>query len=211
MTLLMLVAALLWGCCVLLLLRAVQHPSLVQNVKRLVLAGVFGGAASLMTGLLILANVYLAFAGESLVAEVSIARRGRDRFELTYSPAMQGMGGTRYFELGGDQWSVSGGIVKWHPWLTAIGLKSYHKPMRVSGQYSNLDAQQSHYPTIYPLQGRSDWFWNVLYALDPYLPFIDAAFGSAAYANAEPGPTYEVYVTPSGYIIKRRAQPQRAG
>lgn len=195
-----------WSLCVMLLLRAVRHPSLSRNIRRLALATVLAGAGTLLAGLLVLAQFYMSFADETLIAEVSISRRGAQRFELSYSPVMEGMGGTRYFDLSGDQWSVSGGIVKWHPWLTALGLKSYHKPMRVSGQYSDIDAQRTHYPTIYPLQA-VDWFWELLYWADPYLPFVEAAFGSAAYAAAEPGMKYEVYVTPSGYIIKRRLQP----
>lgn len=210
MTPLTLLALLMWSACALLLIRAVKDPSILKNVRRLILAAVFGGAGTLLTGLLILMHFYLAFSNESLVAEVSIAKRGAQRFELTYSPAVEEMGGTRYFDLEGDQWSISGGIVKWHPWLTALGLKSYHKPMRISGQYADLEAQRSHYPTIYPLQSSGNWFWELLYALDPHLPFVEAAFGSAAYAAAEPGMKYAVYITPSGYMIKRQIDSRRA-
>jgi len=206
-----LLTVLVWGLCAMLLTRAVRHPSITRNLKRLALATVLAGVGTLFTGLLILAHFYVAFVDETLIAEVSVARRGNQRFELTYSPAVEGMGGTRYFDISGDQWSVSGGIVKWHPWLTALGLKSYYKPMRVSGQYSDIEAQRSHYPTVYPLQS-ADWFWEMLYWADPHLPFVEAAFGSAAYAAAEPGMKYEVYVTPTGYLIKRRAAPsQQAG
>ena len=110
---------------------------------------------------------------------------------------------TRIFRLRGDQWTISGGIVKWHPWLTALGLRSYHKPSRVSGQFSELQRQRHNWPTVEALEPDTDRFWEVLYWADPYLPFVEAAYGSSAYVYVEPQWVQEVYVTPSGYLIKR--------
>ena len=106
----------------------------------------------------------------------------------------------------GNQWSISGGIVKWHPWLTAMGLKSYQRPLRLSGQFADLERQRTNFPTVHPLASQTDWVWEWLYRLDPYLPFVEAVYGSAAYAYVEPGVIQEVFVTPSGYVIKRRGQ-----
>ncbi|MBI3321223.1 MAG: hypothetical protein HYZ91_03020 [Candidatus Omnitrophica bacterium] len=105
--------------------------------------------------------------------------------------------------LRGDQWVVSGGIIKWHPWLTMLGLKSYHKPMRISGQFSSLERQRLQAPAIYALEPGVDRLWEGLYWVAPSLPFIEAVYGSSAYVSVDPGITQEIYVTPSGYLIKR--------
>ena len=102
----------------------------------------------------------------------------------------------------------SGGIVKWHSWLTALGLPSYHRAIRVSGQFSRIGMQRAHRPSVYPLGGGVDWLWEMLSRIAPSLPFIEAAYGSSAYVNAEPDGVYQVSVTPTGYLIKRgRATP----
>jgi hypothetical protein len=76
--------------------------------------------------------------------------------------------------------------------------------MRLAGQFSRLDEQRLHLPTVFPLEPRADRLWEALYWTGSYLPFIDAVYGSSAYVYVEPGMVYDVYVTPSGYLIKRR-------
>ena len=49
-----------------------------------------------------------------------------------------------------------------------------------------------------------DRVWEWLYRAEPSVPFIDAVYGSAAYVYVESGTIQEIYVTPSGYVIKRQ-------
>ena len=84
-----------------------------------------------------------------------------------------------------------------------MGVRSYHQPRRLSGQCADLERQRAQPPTVYPLAPDVDWIWELAYRLDPYLPFVEAVYGSSAYAYVEAGVTQEVYVTPSGYLIKR--------
>jgi hypothetical protein len=164
--------------------------------------------------ILIILRLFHAFAGETLVATVTTRRLSPEEFELTYTiPAAQLPPGvaakppssaTQLVRLRGDQWAISGGIVKWHPILAAFGLKSYHKPMRLNGQFSDLRRQRSHLPTICALEPAVDWFWQGLYWSDQRLPFVEAVYGSSAYVYVEPQSVQEVYVTPSGYMIKRK-------
>ncbi len=163
--------------------------------------------------LLILQTMQM-FAGETLIARVTTQRLGDDEFELEYVPLpaprarQAGVDATAlqpiHTRLRGNQWMVSGGIVKWHPWLTVLGLKSYHKPLRLSGQYSDLNQQRTHLPTVHAL-APNDRVWEALYWATPYLPFIDATYGSSALVYVEPSTTFEVFVSPTGYLIKRRA------
>ena len=185
-----------------LVLSAFRRPGVLRTPRTLLSAAGFAILGTLLGGALILLHCFQAFSGATLIARVSAQRLSPPDFELTYTPAGSGEP-IRHVRLAGDQWSISGGIVKWHPWLTALGLKSYHRPMRLSGQFSGLAQQRSHLPTVYALSPVADRFWEALYWADPYLPFVEAVYGSSAYVYVEPGAIQEVYITPSGYLIKR--------
>jgi hypothetical protein len=93
--------------------------------------------------------------------------------------------------------------VKWHPWLTALGLPSYQAPLRISGRFSATRQQQAQPPTVHALRPDLDWFWEALYRADPYLPFVEAVYGSSAFVPVDAKALHEVYATSSGYLIKR--------
>ena len=184
-------------------LGVLRGPGVLRRMRKLVDAAVCVLLGGLLVGVLIFLRAFLAFSGETLVAEVKTRRLSPAEFELTYTLA--GAARVRTMALRGDQWAVSGGLVKWHPWLTAIGWPSYHKPMRLSGQFSKLEEQRRRPPTVEEIaEPGVDRFWEVLYRADPYLPFVEAVYGSSAYAYVEPGAVQEIYVTPSGYLIKKR-------
>ena len=184
-------------------LRIARARGMIAKLRAGLLAAIFASSGAVLTALLLVMQAFHAFSGETLIAQVRVQRLAAEEFELTYTPAGQTAGLETTVRLAGDQWGLSGGIVKWHPWLTALGLKSYHRPTRIAGQFSNLARARSHPPTIYALAGSPDWLWEALYWVDPYLPFIEAVYGSSAYVYVEPGRVHEIYVTPSGYLIKR--------
>ena len=193
-------------------LRIIRARGVIARLRGILLAAIFGSVGAVLTALLLVLQAFQAFSGETLIAQVTIRPLAAEEFELTYTPlpasrqrAGQAAGAATTVRLTGDQWSLSGGIVKWHPWLTAMGLHSYHRPTRIAGQFSNLARSRTHPPTVYPLSGSTDWLWEAFYRADPYLPFIEAVYGSSAYVYVESGQVYEIYVTPSGYLIKRRS------
>lgn len=184
-----------------------RSRGLLRKLRRLII-GVAGAAvASVLSLLLVFTHAFEAFSRETLVAEVRVQRLGPDAFELTYQPA-GAEETTQTFPLRGDQWAVSGGIVKWHPWLTALGLQGYHKPMRVAGRFADPAREQAAPPSVAVLHEGADRLWEWLYRAAPSLPFIEAVYGSGAYVYAEPNVVAELYVTPSGYLIKRSLVPE---
>jgi hypothetical protein len=182
-----------------------KGPGIFGRVRRLISAVFYVSFGAVLLAVLIFLRAFLAFSGQTRVAEVSTRRISPVEFELTYTPAGAAHG--RTVTLRGDQWTVSGGIVKWHQWLTAAGWPSYHKPMRVSGQFSDIADQRREPSTAEPIaEPGVDRFWEAAYWADPYLPFVEAVYGSSAYAYVEPGTIQEIYVTPSGYLIKNRTR-----
>ena len=192
--------------------RVVRGPGVLSRVRHLVSAVLVTVVGMLLAALLVIVQAFEAFSGETLVARVTTARVAPTEFELTYAPVASPLASAsagvaaQTVRLAGDQWAISGGIVKWHPWLTALGLNSYHKPTRLSGQFSRLEAQRRRPPTVAALSPALDRFWEALYRAQPYLPCIEAVYGSSAYVYVEPDMVQEVYVTPSGYLIKKRVK-----
>jgi hypothetical protein len=199
------VTAVVWLISLGLVVDALRQPGPVRTLRRLAAAAAYACLGVLLGSVLILLAFFHAFSGETLIARVTTRRLSPLEFELTYLPA-GAEASPRRIQLKGDQWAVSGGIVKWHPWLTALGLKSYHKPIRLSGQFSNIEQQRANLPTVYPLEPMADRLWEALYWADPYLPFVEAVYGSSAYVYVEPVAVQAIYVTPSGYLIKRTRQ-----
>ncbi|MBI4003497.1 MAG: hypothetical protein HY353_00575 [Candidatus Omnitrophica bacterium] len=174
-----------------------------RRVQRLLLTTAVALLAALATAGLMLMRTFGALTGETLVATVTTQPIAAGEFALTYQPAQQALGEGQTIRLRGDQWEISGGMVKWHPWLTALGLPSYHAPLRISGRFSTVQQQRAQPPTVHALRPDLDWFWEVLYRADSYLPFVEAVYGSSAFVPLEPKAVQEVYATPSGYLIKR--------
>ena len=144
-----------------------------------------------------------AFAGSRPVAEVRCQWVGPHEFELSYLSLNDRDASPRVFRLRGDQWSISGGMIKWHPWLTALGLPSYHQPSRISGRFSRIEEETAAAPTAYELEQGFDHVWWWCYRLDPVLPFVQAVYGSAAFTFVNPEVRSLVEVTPSGYFIRQ--------
>ena len=172
----------------------------IRRLRRLLEAAGLALLGTLLAAILAVTHAFHAFAGQALVASVTVVRLAPEQFELTYETAD---GQREQFIIHGDQWAISGGIVKWHPWLTAAGLKSYHKPMRLSGQFSRIERQRAQSPTAHALEPGTDRVWEALYWAGPHLPFVEAVYGSSAYVYAEPRTIQYIYVTPSGYMIKK--------
>ena len=134
-------------------------------------------------------------------------------FVVKYTPVFRGAkGSTEQFQMVGDQWSIGGDVLKWHPWVNLLGLKNAHKLTRLSSRYLKAEAEMRQPRSAYDLNGGSDSLWRCLHRFGAWLPFVEAVYGNTAYAFARPGSQWGVYVTLSGYLIKPlRAPPGQRG
>lgn len=181
---------------------ALTRGGWLARAQRLILSLGCLAVAGLCLGLRWALHSFEAFARSTPVAEVHCRWVGPKEFELSYvklGPADRSQ--PRLFRLRGDQWSLSGGVVKWHPWLAAMGLPSYHRPSRISGRFSRIEEETAAPPTAYELEEGFDRVWQWWYRLDPVVPFVQAVYGSAAFTFVNPAMRYIVEVTPSGYFI----------
>lgn len=189
---------------ILMVAHAVRRGGPMRVAQGVVVGALVLAVGALASGLAVALKSFHVFAGSTVVAEAQCQRLGPQEFELTlvtfHGEQPQPPQTAR---LHGDQWSISGGIVKWHRWLTFLGVPSYHKLDRLSGRHSRLADELTQPPTAMEVDGGIGSLWLWLYDLDPYLPFIEAAYGTAAFAEADPRFLYRVAVTTSGYLISR--------
>lgn len=161
-------------------------------------------AVAAITGLLAATlRTYATLTFEAPVATVRIeaVSAAPKRMRLLYTP-LHPPGAPQQVELAGDQWMVSGEILKWHPWLNLLGFRTLHKPTRFSGRFAQAAQERLQPPTVYELNNGPGAVWAWLHQYGQRLPLVEAVYGNSAYTYAQPGRTYTLYVTLSGYLLK---------
>ena len=199
--------ALLLGWCVgslALLVALCLAPTRAQRSTLVAVCMLLCGAVALASGALAVAlRTYATLSAEAPVAVITCEPLPGTppHFRLHYTPQAP-PGPAQTFELAGDQWMVSGDVLKWHPWLTVVGFRPVHKPTRVSGRFSQAAQERAQPPTLHDLNGGTDAFWAWLHRHGRALPFVEAVYGNGVFTFADPGRTYTVYVTITGYLVK---------
>lgn len=185
--------------------RAIVGGGFFSRFRRLAFAGIAGAFGIVLSALYVSLGLCLAFSQETLIAKVHTHKGSNKEFELRYEPVGEAarIAQPETVKLKGDQWMVSGAVVKWHPFFSLFGVRTYHRPLRISGQFASLEAQRSQPPTVYPIGSGQDKLWEAIYWVGPQLPFLEAVYGSAAYGFVDDQSVHEVYITPFGYLIKR--------
>lgn len=147
-------------------------------------------------------RVYQAFSKEELFANITCQRSREPSFDyiIFYKPINQ----KEPFAYGikGNQWRIDGLVIKWKGFVNLMGVHTWHKPVRLSGRFSNIEKQKKLGSTDYLLNAGEDNFWRFIYKANKLLPFIEAVYGSGAFVPCKENVVYNVYVTTSGYLIK---------
>lgn len=173
---------------------------------------VFGGLVRLVlalalfivagvAGLLALGSVgYRALLGEQLAATVQTESLEPQRYRATFTFPD---GSSQSFELAGDQLYVDARILKWHPWVTLLGVETAYQLDRVAGRYLTLDDEQTAPRTVYQLADAPpvDLF-TLAERYPPLTQLVDAEYGSATFSEVEDGGSYEVRVSSTGLLIR---------
>ena len=108
-----------------------------------------------------------------------------------------------------DEWVFDGRIIQWKVWFGLMGVKRYYTVDRISGRYRRVDDERIKPRVIYALRHEPDHFWEKVYALQRFLPFVEAVYGSSAFVPFEKGAVFDVLITHSGFMIKKVSPPRR--
>jgi hypothetical protein len=188
-------------------------PLLIVAVRRLVklrlAAGTFYflfGAVFVLLGViagLVAASLhgYQRLTSEQLAARVSLRQLGERQYALSLE-----VPGTapRHFEIRGDEWQIDARVLKWKPAATIAGFDTVYRLERLSGRYSDVEAERTAPRTVHAL-GATDEpldLWALARRYQSWVPMVDALYGSAAYVPMAPEASYLVSVSASGLIVR---------
>ncbi len=101
------------------------------------------------------------------------------------------------FRLIGDQWMIEGHILRWNKSLRWLGAESYLCITRFSGR----DVEPRDRSSVYQIAPESGP-WRFLLRNCEKIPFVDAAYGIAAFQYPDKD-MFHVHVNDTGFIIKK--------
>lgn len=149
-------------------------------------------------------SAYRALSRESVVATISFSQLADQTFDAQVAPASSDS--SRIFELKGDEWQVDARILTWKGPLAVLGMEPVYRLDRLGGRYHDLEQERSAERTVHALD-QGDWI--SIRRLQPWLPWIDARYGSAAYLPMVDGGIFDVSLTARGIIARPVNEPAR--
>lgn len=148
---------------------------------------------------------YRALRAETTIATLAFTQLDSQRFEVTLARIDEET--SERFELTGDEWQLDARILTWTGPLTVLGMEPVYRLERLSGRYRDLAQERSGDRRIHSLEERR---WLSMRQFEPWLPWVDARFGSAAYLPMVDAGVFEVGLTARGLIARPVNEPARA-
>ena len=147
---------------------------------------------------------YRALTHEQLVAFVDVAPTGPQSFEAAFRFPD---GRRARFRLLGDELYVDAHILKWRPIANLLGLHTAYELDRVAGRYASLRDERLRPRAVHSLAAAKpvDMF-DLRRRFPPFSLLVDAEYGSATFIVADRPASYEVRVSTTGLLIRRRAK-----
>jgi hypothetical protein len=198
---------------ILILIMAILGMSLFfLGLRRLWGRGVIAGFLEGLSGLLLLALSALIMAisinfftydrltDEAPVAEVNFRAIAQQQFwtyiTLPHTRAMA-------FDLRGDEWQLDARILKWHGIAFLFGFDTVYRLDRLSGRYRDIAQERTAERTVYSLgEDRGLDLWAIVQKYGRWLPWIDAAYGSATYMPMVDRGIYNVTMSATGLLTR---------
>lgn len=187
--------------------RALRRRRVVASTAHTLVA-VLCLVIALLLGVIVTAmQGYHALTREELAATVDVEPTGPRRFEarVTFPDGRRDT-----FEVAGDQVYLDAHILKWKPVANLLGLHTAYQLDRIGGRYDDIASELDRDKTVYSLKrDRPLDMFELARGVDLlrplFAPLLDAEYGSGTFQRATPGATYEVYVSTSGLLIRRRS------
>ena len=109
------------------------------------------------------------------------------------------------FVLAGDEFNMDAHILKWTSIGNLIGLHTDYELDRISGRYFMLEDEQTKPRTVFGLGQAKSFDLFDLRREHPILSWlVDAEYGSGTFMAAEDEAVYDVLVSTTGLLVRRR-------
>lgn len=196
-----LVAVLLGLICLFAAFSYLRRRRLLRSGFQGVLAMVLLGGAALLLLVGINLHTYQRLTFEKPIGELVFHRIGSQH----YQARLTGVAGqsTAAYDLYGDEWQIDARVLKWKPPATLLGLDARYRLERLSGRYREITQEMEAPRAVYNLApaGGLD-LWSVIGKLRPYVDWVDAYYGNAAYLPMADGARYQISITQSGLVAR---------
>jgi hypothetical protein len=166
---------------------------------------IFFALSIFLTGAVL--RTYTAFTQEEVVGTLEClqANAAAKSLVVRFVPVVLGrLQHAQTYTLPGDQWEINARILKWTPQANLLGLHTAYRLNLIKGVYADAEGENSRAHQAYPLNPGQDWVWSLLTRFGKYLPFVEAVYGNAVSNPVQTGETYDVLVTTSGLIAKKK-------
>jgi len=109
----------------------------------------------------------------------------------------------KMFELLGNEWQMDARVVTWKPPATLLGLDPIFQLDRLSGRYSEVQAERSKVRSAHSLSEPVTLdVWRFAQKFPKLLPGVDAHYGTATYLPMAHDAIFEVSMTRTGLIAR---------
>ncbi len=143
---------------------------------------------------------YTALTQETLIATVSFSKPyDSSGFHIAHLSGEDGKV-VGDFKIYGEQWRIDAKFMKMKYWSTLLKLDSRYVLERFEGRYKKSEDQNTQQKLSHNLGENTllDRFtllgWN---------PFVDIEYGSSVYQEITLNQRFEIYKTPTGFVIRR--------
>lgn len=207
----------LWGACLVVVILGLWGLTLFfGGFKRLFQGHFASGGSRMVFGLLFLfvfafaaavaldLRTYLRLTYEKPVATLSFSALGPQQFRATLTDSE---GQVRTVELRGDDWQLDARVLKWKGMATVLGLDPVYRLERLEGRYRNAGQESHDYHSVEELSVDPGLdFWGLVQS-HGWLPWADAAYGSATYLPMADGAQFQVSLSPTGLLARPTNKP----
>ena len=186
-----------------LILNGVRHMRRRHRVR-----GAFHGLSGIVVGcvavivMLIGINLltYARFTAERPVATIRFQEISPQHYAATL---VRHDGRVVHTTLAGDEWELDARIIKWNGIATVLGFKPLYRLQRLSGRYARIGDELSKPPTAVALAKEPGVsLWDLAHREAGWLPFVDAAYGTATYLPMSNGAAYKVSLSVTGLLAR---------
>ena len=180
--------------------RRLRQGEPLKAVVRLLYAGVLGMFALALVAIAANLRTYQRLTHEQAAATLTFRLVGERHYALELE---QADGGFRALDLRGDEWQLDARILKWTGFGVVLGLDTRFRLERVGGRYGDVALERDAPRTVHDLAPPAAGFDLWAFAQgNPWLPFVDATYGSATYLPLADGARYTVSVSSSGLVAR---------
>jgi hypothetical protein len=183
--------------------RALKRKRIIRTSTNTLVALLMLSLSALFATLTVSTQGYRAFTREEVVASVTTRRLADQRFEarVRFPDGRDTM-----FLLAGDEFYVDAHILKWKPLANVLGLHTDYELDRITGRYIELADEQANPRTIFALSSPKPLDLYHLRRRHPMLGWlVDAEYGSGTFITTDDQAMFEVLVSTSGLLVRKRS------